>query len=105
MSYKVILSELALKELEDSSGWYEERAIGLGERFITIIDKSFNAISNNPKAYPKKKANYREFIIDKFPYVIVYELVETEHVLYILHVFHTSRNPKLKYRRKIVNKK
>jgi hypothetical protein len=100
MDNKLIISPLALKELEESSEWYEERVAGLGGRFVEVIYNSLTLVSVNPKAYPKKKAQYREFVVDKFPYVIVFELVENENTIYVLHVFHTSRNPKFKYERK-----
>ena len=100
MACKTVLSPLALKELEDSSDWYEERAFGLGELFITFIYKAFTAIATAPEAYPEKKNNYREFTLVKFPYVVIYEFDNEEDIVYILHVFHTSRNPKLKYKSK-----
>lgn len=32
---------MAIKELDESFLWYEERREGLGERFISFIDKLF----------------------------------------------------------------
>ena len=91
---------MALKELEEASDWYEERAVGLGVLFVEIIYKAFDLIALTPGAYPQKKSNYREFTVNKFPYLVVYELADKEGAIYILHIFHTSRNPKLKYRKR-----
>jgi hypothetical protein len=99
MDYKFDLFPNAIEEIDESAYWYEERVDGLGADFIDAIYKSFNVIALNPLAYPKKK-NYREFIVKKFPFLIIYEFWEKEGVINVLHVFHTSRNPKLKYRRK-----
>ncbi|MDB5003252.1 MAG: Plasmid stabilization system protein [Mucilaginibacter sp.] len=74
--------------------------MGLGDRFVDVVDKAFAVLSKNPIAFPKKKHNYRDMVIDTFPYIIVYEYDHIESSIYILHVFHTSRNPKHKYKRK-----
>jgi plasmid stabilization system protein ParE len=96
---KIKLSASAQKELEDSFDWYEEQSIGLGDRFAEVIYASLNSISSNPEVYNKKKANNRAFVVDKFPFIIVYEYLKKDNMVYVLHIFHTSRNPKLKYRR------
>jgi plasmid stabilization system protein ParE len=100
MNNKIILSSEAVKELQESYQWYESRSEGLGGRFVELIDKAFKVILLNPERYPNKRGPYREIVIYKFPYLIVYEFVKEEHIIYILHVFHTKRNPKLKHNRK-----
>ena len=95
-----IFSAAAEKEIEESFDWYEERSPGLGARFINTIDSSLNSIARSPEAFSKKKANNREFVVKKFPYIIVYRFLKKENAIYVLHVFHTSRNPKIKYKRK-----
>ena len=98
MNYRVELFPAAIEEIDESAYWYEKRVEGLGRDFIDVIYKSFDVIARTPLAYPRKK-NYRVFVVKRFPYLIVYEILENEGVINVLHVFHTSRNPKLKYRR------
>ena len=100
MPDKIKLSVLAQKELEDSSEWYEEQSSGLGVDFAEVIYRSLNSILKNPEAYHNRKGNSREFVVKKFPFIIVYRFLKKENAVYILHIFHTSRNPKLKYKRK-----
>ncbi|NCO31898.1 type II toxin-antitoxin system RelE/ParE family toxin [bacterium] len=100
IDYKIILSSEAVKTLQESYEWYEVRSEGLGNRFVELVDKAIRLITQNPVSYPNKSGPYREIVLGKFPYVIVYELIKEEHIIYILHVFHTKRNPKQKYRRK-----
>lgn len=90
---------MAIKELDESFLWYEERREGLGERFISFIDKAFQLIELASERFPLKAKSFREFVVDKFPYVIVYEYIEEEQKIIVLHVFHTKRNPKFKFRR------
>ncbi len=100
MGNAIVFSSFASKEIDESFTWYESQSVGLGDRFIHIVDKAFALISENPIAFPKKKRNYRDMVIDTFPYIIVYEHNSIKSIIYVLHVFHTSRNPKHKYRRK-----
>lgn len=99
MSYEAIFSSAALKETEDSFQWYEDRLPGLGKRFIGAIDKSIIQILQHPEGYPAKKGKYREISLNKFPYLIIYEVVKKQRVIYILHIFHMRRNPRLKYKK------
>ena len=91
---------MAQEELEESIKWYEKSLVGLGERFAEVIFDSTEAISRNPEAYPVIKAHRRHFVVDKFPFVIVYEILKEENMINVLHIFHTSRNPKFKFRKK-----
>jgi plasmid stabilization system protein ParE len=100
MNIDFTFSAAAEKEIRESFNWYEEQSVGLGVRFIETIDVALNSISKNPEAYHKKRANNREFVVDKFPYIIVYQFSQKENAIYIVHIFHTSRNPKLKYKEK-----
>lgn len=100
MTDKVKLSSLAQKDLESSSDWYESQKAGMGEIFAGAIYDATNSILKQPDAYPVKKANTREFSLNKYPFVIVYDYNRKGDLLKVLRIFHTSRNPKLKYRRK-----
>jgi len=100
MDNKIILSSEASRELQESYMWYESRSEGLGERFVELIDKEIKLIKLNPEGYPSKRAPYREIALGKFPYLIIYEYIKVAHVLYILHVFNTNKNPVHKYEQK-----
>lgn len=100
MAEKIKISSIAQNELENSSEWYEEQSIGLGDYFADTIYNCFKSISKNPEAYHNRKGNTREFVVNKFPYIIVYRIMKKGNTIYILHIFHTSRNPKFKYRKK-----
>jgi len=100
MGTNFIFSAIAEKEVRESFDRYEERSDGLGLIFTVAIDDAISSISNDPEAYTNRKGNTREFVMDKFPFIIVYRFLKKENLIYILHIFHTSRRPKLKYKRK-----
>lgn len=100
MKYRIELHPSAVQELSEAFEWYEGRSPGLGHRFIEAIDKRFSEISDYPDRYPKRKEGFREIPIRIFPYIIIYEFFSKEKVVFVSYIFHTKRNPTLKYRRK-----
>lgn len=54
MAFQIILSKTALKELEDSVDWYNERQNGLGAHFIEAIDNRLALLSETPDLFPIK---------------------------------------------------
>ena len=99
MSHRVELHPQAENELSESYQWYEERSEGLGFRFINSINKRLKEIADHPERYPKKKGKYRETGTEIFPYIIIYEILIKENIVFVLYIFHSKRNPLLKYRR------
>jgi mRNA-degrading endonuclease RelE of RelBE toxin-antitoxin system len=100
MAADVVLSLIAIKELEESSDWYEAQLHGLGKRFVGIVKETLITVSLNPETFPKKRKSRREIIVSDFPYVIVYDYDKNENEVNVLHIFHTSRNPKNRYKQK-----
>ncbi|MDY0930099.1 type II toxin-antitoxin system RelE/ParE family toxin [Chryseobacterium sp. CFBP8996] len=94
MTYYLSLSPNAEADLLESALWYESRQIGLGEKFTKKIEAYLSRIQNNPLHFPLKKGNLREAYIQKFPFVIIYEIVENEIVVF--SVFNTYQNPEKK---------
>jgi len=99
MANLIKLADIAQREFEDSALWYTRVSETVRQNFIDEVYKAFDAISRNPEFYPKKKGKNREYVLRKFRFVVVYEFLPKEDSVYILHVFHTSRHPKHKYKR------
>jgi plasmid stabilization system protein ParE len=51
---------------------------------------------SHPEYFGKIRKNVRQAALKRFPYVIVYEIIKAEVVVFA--VFHTRRNPKLKFK-------
>jgi len=99
MSYTLIFNAEAENEYLAAYAWYEEKQQGLGERFESEIEKQLEEIRLNPLIYHFSKGNYREALVLHFPFSIVYFLNKKKKTIYISAIFHTSRNPKGKYRK------
>lgn len=98
MSCSIIISSKAAEELKESFLWYEGQTKGLGRRFVEILDDAIDIVKLNPEGFPRKKGSYREAVLKKFPFIIVYEYVAQRQVIYVLHIFHSRRHPKIKYK-------
>jgi len=92
------LKPAAILMAKDAYDWYEEQKIGLGDLFLAELSRCYSKLEKNPLHYQKLKNNYRHLVLDKFPYVLVFEIIGDEVIIFA--VFHTARNPKLKFKGK-----
>ncbi|WP_304068280.1 type II toxin-antitoxin system RelE/ParE family toxin [Pedobacter glucosidilyticus] len=92
MRYSYKLSIQAEDDLLEGFSWYEMQKSGLGEQFLQCIERSLIAITKNPLTYNiRYKKIVRAYIVQKFPYLILYILENTD--INIIAVFNTNRNP------------
>ncbi len=94
--YRLEIKHEAIKEIEDAYYYYEEKQTGLGHDFKTALDETFSAILKAPSGFIEVANNRRQIVVNKFPYVVIYEIFASLIVVYA--VFHTSLNPKKKIR-------
>jgi len=99
MNYSFELRDKASKEFIDAFVWYEEQQAGLGDLFELTFQNKLKKICNNPLHYKVSYKNYHEALTEKFPFLIVYTINEKIKRITIIAIFHTSRNPKRKFRR------
>ncbi len=80
MSYNVILQSGAESDIESAYVWYENVKIGLGEQFLNELVVYYEKLMHNPIAFKWVNKNYRQAILSRFPYVIIYKVVESDVV-------------------------
>lgn len=93
--YPLILKPQAIWMARDAYQWYEMQSKGLGEHFLAELESSLKKIQTTPTANGKVNKNYRQGKLLRFPYVIVYEIIRTEIIVF--SIFHTKRNPGQKF--------
>lgn len=99
MAFQLLFHPLADKEFSAAYQWYEGRLEGLGERFAEAVEERLNQIARSPLLHPKKKNNFRAAKAQTFPYLIIYKVYNKKKVILIYAIYHTSRNPRKKYRK------
>lgn len=99
MSYTYWLHENVEDDFQEAYSWYEERKKGLGAEFLDTVQSTIAEITEHPESWGSKgNPNYREALLRKFPYVIVYKIYKRKEEIFICAVHHTKKNPQKKYR-------
>jgi plasmid stabilization system protein ParE len=76
---RVIFHSEADQELTEATAWYEERSELAAQAFALEIDHAIRAIAQAPLRWPKVKRGERRFVLDRFPYTVLYR-VKADHV-------------------------
>jgi plasmid stabilization system protein ParE len=95
-NFTLIVKQEADKEVTEAYRWYENKVEGLGERFLDALEDCYNAIDINPTTFQKIHKQYRQAILNTFPYVVIYEKIKSDIIVYA--VFATAQHPNRKIR-------
>jgi plasmid stabilization system protein ParE len=102
MAAKIELLPQARLDLAEAYDWYEQRGVGLGERFLSKVEDCLASIAAQPNlrevAHKSKLRVYRRALVERFPYAIFYSFDSDEVTVFA--VLHTSRDSK-KWRRRL----
>jgi toxin ParE1/3/4 len=99
MSYKIIVSPIALKNIEETVEYYILKAgkkIALD--FLNDYKKVYKALKVNP-FHQFHDNNYRFLPFKKFPFIAFFIVDELSKTIFLNAVFHTSQDP-VKYPKK-----
>lgn len=91
MSAAVVLQSAARDDLAEAYAWYEEKQVGLGNRFVDEVDRVLERIAESPNLYALVRGNVRRATVRTFPYVIYYSA--TADTVEVIAVLHGSRKP------------
>ncbi len=91
MAVELIVTVEAEQDAQEAYDWYEKRRYGLGEEFLGCLEAGILLILRNPASFAKVFEDYRRAPMRRFPYSIIYELVDDKVTIH--SVFHASRDP------------
>jgi plasmid stabilization system protein ParE len=69
--------------------WYDERHVSLGSDFVVRVEKCVARLTADPERRSPVDYGVRYWPVERFPFVVFYDLTETE--LLVLGVMHTSQ--------------
>lgn len=98
MKYSVVVLEQVYEELNEAALYYEERQVDLGKSLVEEWEKIIISIQKNPEKYEKKYKNFRQGILSRFPYLVMFELEDKDIIIY--RFIHARRHPKGRYSQK-----
>jgi plasmid stabilization system protein ParE len=91
MSLPVRFHEAAAVELAEAAGYYDLKSPGLGGALIDAVELATGAVAKDPEAAPAIRGHVRKRLVIKFPYALLYSVVEDE--IRVLAVAHQRRRP------------
>ncbi len=95
--YNIHLLESAISDLDASISYYDNQRKGLGEEFEEEIFLLIELINKNPFLFPIKHDVLREAVVRRFPYIVVYSIIETD--IFIVSIFFDKMHPDKKIRK------
>jgi plasmid stabilization system protein ParE len=94
---KILFTQAARADLAEAVGWYDTHAPHVVPQFRDALRTALIRIAENPKQFPPTLKNTRRALLRRFPYILVFR--ETQDTVYVVAVFHTSRDPLIWKRR------
>ena len=93
MSYNVVFTSQADRDLQDAIDWYESKKTFLGWDFREDVSRSIDKIIDDRVDYQIFSANTRKIKLARFPYNIYYLKDNEKGQITVLALFHFKRNP------------
>ncbi len=87
----VELHPAAQAELTGATDWYLARSATAAAEFVREIEHGIERIAETPLRYPVTLTGRRRFVLLKFPYDLVYRILERR--IEIIAVAHHNRRP------------
>ena len=97
--YKIEITILAEEEYSSAYNYYEDQQYRLGEKLEKETEYVLDKLKVNPFLFQRKYKHYREAILKRFPYYIVYEIIDNTVIIHSF--FHAHRNPKRKLKSRL----
>jgi len=86
-------------EYLEAISWYGEHSDVAVANFKKAVFDKIESILSSPRQYRIGRRSFREAIVHKFPYSIIYFIEEEIPQIVITSIFHHSRNPRTKFKR------
>lgn len=64
----------ARKEFFQAADYYEEQVVGLGDTFISEVEKVLDVIEQFPFSGTKITSTERRFLVSRFPFGVIYSV-------------------------------
>lgn len=95
MGYEIRLRESAMLEIEQALDYYLSISPQLGFSYDEDLGSALTKLEKFPN-FEIKIDEYRVLPLSKFPFIVIFTVLESENIIDVISIFHTSQNP-IKY--------
>ena len=92
MSFRILIGPGAVKDIQKSIDYYEERERDFGKQFEQELDEKISTLKINP-FYQVRYDDVHCLPLHKFPHMIHYTIDIEKKLVFIRAVFHTALSP------------
>ena len=94
MKWVVVARPQVRNDIAKAADWYESRSVGLGDEFVAEVLQIFEDLEVSPlhncRQHPTKNIRWR--YPKRFPYRVIYEVLESERLVVTAAVIHAARS-------------
>ena len=91
MKFKIIITQIAKTHAKEAISFYKLNSISASKEFSINLKKSINHLELNPYHY-KITEKHRMLPLNKFPYLLIYEVDEVLKTVKVVAIFNTNQS-------------
>ncbi|HEX3628179.1 MAG TPA: type II toxin-antitoxin system RelE/ParE family toxin [Verrucomicrobiae bacterium] len=94
MKWRVLFRPEVEQDVAKAAKWYDRQQSGLGNEFREEVIQVFDSLEVEPLLYCRRHPgkNIRWRYPERFPYRVIYEVLENERTVLIAAVLHAARH-------------
>ncbi len=93
MTFRVVITEEAERELAEAVDFYDQREPGTGQRFAREVRDTFRKVCHDPQRFPRASRLTQKAKVLGWPYSVFFTCRAETGELIIVSVWHGKRNP------------
>jgi mRNA-degrading endonuclease RelE of RelBE toxin-antitoxin system len=93
-NFNVILNNSLSDDIQEAVNYYKSKNKDLGARFYNKVKAKLKTLKKDALLYQIKYNNIRCLSVDKFPYLIHYNLDQNTNTVFVFALICTHKNPK-----------
>ncbi|WP_353079575.1 type II toxin-antitoxin system RelE/ParE family toxin [Flavobacterium sp.] len=93
MRAKIKYAFFVKEDIKEAVNWYNKAQNGLGTRFLKNVKEKINSVAKNPETIQIRYNDVQIAVVNTFPYTIHFQFHKEQNTIFILGIFHTSKNP------------
>ena len=85
-------------DIDEAFGWYEDRSVGLGHRFLGAVEITLDLVRSTPQRFPVKHREpdfaIRRALVEGFPYGLFFIWSQAQEASSVIACMHARRDPR-----------